>query len=279
VNLVIAEVTVSPALAYYPPGASYGPRTLTDFELVWLQTGSARWDGGSECGRLRLRPGDLLLIPPGTRDEFRWDGEVPTRHGYVHFRAEPGPASVPLLRAGQAHGPVGGLLEFLLWLGEARRPGWRERAGELVSVIAQVLTAGPLPEPARPEPAALATALDYVRRQWTAAMRPLTLRELAAAACVSPSYLSRVFRKQYGCAPGAALELVRLERARTMLGRSNLTIGQVADACGFTDPLYFSRRFRAAHGVAPSAFREGRATAASPDLPGLRSLARRLAPE
>lgn len=28
--------------------------------------------------------------------------------------------------------------------------------------------------------------------------------------------------------PGAALELVRLERARTMLARSNLTIGQVA---------------------------------------------------
>lgn len=197
----------------------------------------------------------------------------------MHFRADPGAASVPLLRAGQSHGPVGGLLEFLLWLGEARQPGWRERAAELVTVIARVLTAGPLPEPARPEPAALATALDYVRRQWSAAMRPLTLGELATAACVSPSYLSRVFRKQYGCAPGAALELVRLERARTMLARSNLTIGQVAGACGFADPLYFSRRFRAAHGIAPSAYREDSAAAVTPDLPGLRSLARRLVPK
>jgi AraC family transcriptional regulator len=278
VNLV-AKVTVSPAVAYYPPGASYGPRTLTDFELVWLQTGSARWQADGDAGQLRLRPGDLLLIPPGTRDEFRWDVQAPTRHGYVHFRADPGPASVPLLRRGQAHGPVGGLLEFLLWLGEARRHGWRERAGELVTLIADVLTAGPLPEPARPEPAALATALDYVRRQWAGAMRPLTLRELAAAACVSPSYLSRVFRSQYGCAPGAALELVRLERARTMLARSNLTIGQVADACGFADPLYFSRRFRAAHGIAPSAYREDSAAAMPPELPGLRRLARRLAPD
>ncbi len=279
VNLVIAEVTVSPALAYYPPGASYGPRTLTDFELVWLRTGGARWRGGGEGAHLRLRPGDLLVIPPGTRNEFRWDSEVPTRHGYVHFRADPGPASVPLLRRGQTQGPVGGLLEFLLWLGETRLPGWRERAGELVTVIAQVLTAGPLPEPARPEPAALAAALDHVRREWTAAMRPLALRELAAAACVSPSYLSRVFRKQYGCAPGAALELVRLERARTMLARSNLTVGQVASACGFADPLYFSRRFRAAHGIAPSAYREDAAAAVSPELPGLHSLARRLARE
>ena len=186
---------------------------------------------------------------------------------------------MPVLHRGQAHGPVGGLLEFLLWLGEAQRPGWRERAGELLAVITQALTAGPLPEPATPEPAALAAALDYVRGQWTAAMRPLTLRELAAAACVSPSYLSRVFRKQYGCGPGAALELVRLERARTMLARSNLTVSQVASACGFADPLYFSRRFRAAHGVAPSAFRDNGAAVATPDLPGLPGLARRLAPQ
>jgi hypothetical protein len=96
VNLLSAEVTISPALAYYPPGASYGPRTLSDFELVWLTTGSAQWRGG-ERAHLRLAPGDLLLIPPGTRDEFRWDREVPTRHGYVHFRSGSGPGSVPVL--------------------------------------------------------------------------------------------------------------------------------------------------------------------------------------
>jgi AraC family transcriptional regulator len=279
VNLPSVEVTISPALAYYPPDASYGPRTLSDFELVWLRTGSAQWHGGGEYAPLRLAPGDLLLIPPGTRDEFRWDREMPTRHGYVHFRSDPGPSIVPVLRRGQAHGPVGGLLEFLLWLGEAQQPGWRERAGELLTVIIQALTVGPLPEPAKPEPAALVAALDYIRQQWTTAMRPLTLRELAEAASVSPSYLSRVFRRQYGCGPSAAIELVRLERARTMLARSNLTVSQVATACGFADPLYFSRRFRAAHGIAPSVYRDDQAAGVPIDLPGLPSLARRLAPE
>ncbi len=278
-NLLSAEVTISPALAYYPPGASYGPRTLTDFELVWLRTGSAQWHGGGEGAQLQLAPGDVLLIPPGTRDEFRWDREVPTRHGYVHFLSDSGTASAPLLHRGQAHGPVGGLLDFLLWLGEEQRPGWRERAGELLAVITQVLTAGPLPEPALPEPAVLTATLDYVRRQWAAAMCPLTLHELAAAACVSPSYLSRVFRKQYGCGLSTALELIRLERARTMLARSNLTISQVASACGFADPLYFSRRFRATHGIAPRAYRDNGAAADPPALPGLLSLSRRLAPK
>jgi AraC family transcriptional regulator len=281
------EVTVSPALAGYPPGACYGPRTLTDFELVWLVAGSARWRsvggdrrwlGPAPGDVFDLGPGDMLLIPPGTRDEFRWDREVPTQHGYVHFGADPGPASEPLLQRGQLQGPVAGLLEFLLWLGEVRGPGWRERAGELVALIARVLTVGPLPEPARPEPAALAAALDYVCRQWTSAVRPLPLHELAAAARVSPSYLSRVFRERYGCRPGAALELVRLSRARTMLARSNLTVAEVARVCGFADPLYFSRRFRAAHGIAPTAYRNNPAAAAPRDPPGLRALTRRLPP-
>ena len=67
-----------------------------------------------------------------------------------------------------------------------------------------------------------------------------------------------------------------------MLARSNLTIGQVAAACGFADPLYFSRRFRAAHGIAPRAYRDNGAVSVPSDpssLPGLPGLARRLAPE
>ena len=133
-NLLSAEVTISPALAYYPPGASYGPRTLTDFELVWLRGGERAVARRRRMRTpLRLAPGDLLLIPPGTRDEFRWDREVPTRHGYVHFRLRPrsGQRAGAAPRPGCTARPAGA--EFLLWLGEAQGPGWRERAGELLA--------------------------------------------------------------------------------------------------------------------------------------------------
>jgi hypothetical protein len=50
VNLLSAEVTISPALAYYPPGASYGPRTLSDFELVWLSGWPRNFVGGQSSG-------------------------------------------------------------------------------------------------------------------------------------------------------------------------------------------------------------------------------------
>jgi AraC family transcriptional regulator len=286
-NIKTTAITVGPALAEYPPGTSFGPRTLTDFELVWLRRGRARWQatrpgpgqqGGENTLAFPLAPGDLLLIPPGTTDEFRWDRDTPTSHGYVHFEADGPLPAVPSFHRGRPHGPAEGLLEFLLWLGEARLPGWRDRAAELVTVLVRLLVAGPLPGPERPEPTPLAAALDHVRSQWAVTMRPLPLAELAAAAHVSPSYLTRLFRDRFGRAPGAGLELVRLERARTLLGRSTMNVTEVAAACGYTDPLHFSRRFRAVYGVAPSTCRANPATAVPPDMPSLPALRRRLTP-
>ncbi len=50
------------------------------------------------------------------------------------------------------------------------------------------------------------------------------------------------------------LDRVMLEAAR-LLRFTDLSVGQVADAVGFTDPLYFSRAFKRHHGVAPQGFR------------------------
>ena len=40
-----SQVTLhhGPAVADYPPGASFGPIRLPDFELVWLLSGTASW--------------------------------------------------------------------------------------------------------------------------------------------------------------------------------------------------------------------------------------------
>jgi AraC family transcriptional regulator len=247
---------------------------------VWLTSGSARWrwiDGRRE---LMLRPGALLLVRPGMRDEIEWDGAVPTRHGYVHFTLDRprDSGSWPLVRPALAPGPVAGLLDYLLWLGEERVDGWRTHAAHTVSTLLELFIAAPLPD-GRPtaEPSPLATALDHVRDAWRRDIRPFDLDELAAAAHVSKEHLGRLFRRRYGAGIVGALELIRLSRAAALLERSNLTVTEVAGSVGFPDPLHFSKRFRAAYGVSPRAYRAGDRTADPLDAPGLRALSRRLA--
>lgn len=246
-----------PASAYYPPASTFGPRRLDSFELVWLLSGTASWiwhDTGTTIG---LPPGTLLLARPGMRDEFHW--HTPCRHGFVHFELLPSPETTgwPITRAIAKPSPLGGMLDYLLWLGTGPTPDWAQRVEDIIGILVRTFVAGPLPDRGdNMEPPVLATALDYVRREWSRGMRPVSLSELAASANVSKEYLSRLFQRHFGVGPVAGLELVRLARADTLLSRSNLTITQIARDCGFTDPLHFSRRFKHVYGVSPRAYRQ-----------------------
>jgi AraC-like DNA-binding protein len=82
----------------------------------------------------------------------------------------------------------------------------------------------------------------------------LSPSQIAAHACVSEKYLSRLFTAQ-GMSVMRYAQSVRLERAARLLAatpwRRNL-VAQVAFECGFTSASHFSRAFKERFGVAPS---------------------------
>lgn len=83
----------------------------------------------------------------------------------------------------------------------------------------------------------------------------LTLKDAAAAAFLSPNYLTHLLRKETGNTFSDVVLERRMRLARTYLINSVKPVGQVAQLCGFTDEAYFSRRFRKSHGLPPGQFR------------------------
>src|SRR4026207_2196111 len=71
------------AIAVYPPGATFGPRTTEDFEFVWILEGEAVWT--CDGARHAAPPGTLILTRPGMREQCRWDPHRQTRHAFAHF--------------------------------------------------------------------------------------------------------------------------------------------------------------------------------------------------
>ncbi|MFK7697700.1 helix-turn-helix transcriptional regulator [Paenibacillus sp. HJGM_3] len=97
-------------------------------------------------------------------------------------------------------------------------------------------------------------AHEYVR---TCYKEPLTLGDIARAACLSPNHLLRSYKRVYGTSPSShAAELRLLEAERLLLaGRS------VTDACllvGFSSVGSFSTLFKRRFGRSPSAFSQKR---------------------
>ena len=85
--------------------------------------------------------------------------------------------------------------------------------------------------------------------------RDLTLDELAREACLSPFHFARAFKAATGESPHRYLLQRRLDRAKALLGAGNLTMTEVALACGFASAAHFATSFKRANGVTPSVFR------------------------
>jgi len=90
---------------------------------------------------------------------------------------------------------------------------------------------------------------------------------LARAAFMSPSHFSRRFRAIYGETPYGYLMTRRIERAKALLRRGDLSVTEVCVAVGCTSLGSFSTRFTQLVGASPSAYR-GQDHAAAAYVPG-----------
>ena len=87
---------------------------------------------------------------------------------------------------------------------------------------------------------------------------PVTLREMAGAACMSPNHLLRTFRQAFGETPHQFLTTRRLEEARRLLADRELPVTEICLAVGFESLGSFSTLFRKRFGVSPSEYRRAK---------------------
>jgi AraC family transcriptional regulator len=87
---------------------------------------------------------------------------------------------------------------------------------------------------------------------------PLHLPELAGLAGASVRQFARAFKESTSLTPHQFVLLRRIERAKTLLTESSLTVGEIAAACGFASQSRFTAAFRRVTRATPSAWRNDR---------------------
>ncbi len=78
---------------------------------------------------------------------------------------------------------------------------------------------------------------------------------LAEIGGMSVNAYARIFKEQTGTSPRKYLMRMRVEKACNMLHHSDLSIDQIASACGFSDRYYFTRIFTRTMNVSPGVYR------------------------
>ena len=81
-----------------------------------------------------------------------------------------------------------------------------------------------------------------------------TIGELAEKLHFTPTYLSKLFRKEMGTTPQLYLLNVRLEYAADLLLGNDLSIAEVAADSGFNSTAYFIKQFKNKYGTTPKKY-------------------------
>lgn len=254
-------------------------RIIFDHEFVLVLSGEGELVFGRQ--RRAFAPHDLLFIPPFVRHQFISGGPENGAHIAVHFDFAPDIPARPnaadpqepyQVRLTQAlHLPlhltlppghrIGG--EFTALLREWTLPdplAGTAASAHLLTIIIAALRAGraagklshAAPWAAQNQ-AKVALATAYVQAHFGMELRA---SDLAAAAGLSVSRLSALFRQMTGCSPMEYVQRTRVEEARRLLADVHLSIKEIAARTGFDDAYHFSKVFRRIDGLSPLHYRQ-----------------------
>lgn len=213
-----------------------------------------------------IRPGALWVMPQGCRHEVRFEGAVegvalafePVRFDNL-LESAGGKFSTQIVQSLAASPPK---IEHLMRAldQESKLPSTHDHFGleciatAIALALSQHARAIATPPKAGPRlaPKQIRAVQSYVEEHLD---QSITLAELASAAGLSSFHFLRAFRQSLGVTPGQYVLDRRMERARSLLKSSDLSIAEVGIRVGFDYSSHFTRAFRRAVGIAPSMFR------------------------
>ena len=220
-------------------------------ELILLRKGTC----SIEVSSLQLHgtPGTLFILPGNVIHNQINVGEVHTIFATFHH---------PYFNSSPRTLQVGVNSQIDTWLQQIddlnRQPG-KDNAevlsGLVYAVVSLIDVMEAIDKKRKRYPASLCAALEAMEKHPDTSF---SLRELAARAKVSSSYLIALFQRYLGTSPIAYATGIRMKTAATQLRNPYLSIKQIALQCGFRDTNYFCRLFRKHFGCSAGEYRKHR---------------------
>ncbi len=242
-------------------------------EVVIVSNGSARHLTGSSS--THLKTGDVVVIHPGTvhaydqTDDFELvnilydhtklpmpmlDGNaLPLFKAFFPERVTPGLAEVVInLKPDDLEEIVARVFKLEDEL-KSMRPGNLFAGMALfMEIMVRLTRLGSYEIPEQRKRFLIGDAVSYLNKYYA---RKISVDELAKVANMSRRNFFRSFRLMTGSGPVEYLMKIRIQHASNMLINTDLSIGEIAENCGFYDSNFFCRKFREHVGCSPRSFR------------------------
>jgi transcriptional regulator GlxA family with amidase domain len=99
----------------------------------------------------------------------------------------------------------------------------------------------------------MAKAREYLENNWR---EEFDTDKLAKLVSLSPSHLSRLFKKHTGMTPYSYYQDIKINQLKASLRNQNLSVAEAFISCGFEYPGNSTRFFKKKTGMTPSQYRK-----------------------
>lgn len=241
------------------------------YEIFYLKTGSCIYSVNNN--HYHLTAGDVFIVAPGDSHSTSYEGLVPCERTVIYCMPEVLPdiyweshtdihdklsrsGKVVLVKKGQLN--IESLLDTMLE--ENNIPDEYSYEFLQLQMMTLLLTLQRngifIYEQLKKDNSIsydIEEALRYIAQNFA---MPITLEEIAERINLTPTYLSRKFKKETGTTFKEYVNYIRIRQACQMLLTTDDSVTKIALNCGFNSSNYFKDCFRRINGVSPRAFRK-----------------------
>jgi AraC-like DNA-binding protein len=241
-----------------PPGWIMERHRHRFFQFLLVLSGGLLLTAGEDEAPAVLTRGMASLIPPGTSHVLR------TETGYSQFGINTVPEGKDegLIRILSAHitGPVilamPMLLDLIPEIEDCARLqtmiSIQKIRNRLEYMILSCVDALKKQDGAQ---AFREKTMHYFREKIS---EPLSLGDVSKTLVLSPTHVERLCYQEFGCGAIHLFHRLKIDRARTLLHTTDLSIYEISKHLGYDDQSYFSRLFKKHTGVSPRAYKKAR---------------------
>lgn len=249
---------------YCEPGHRYGPNERFCYLIHFVREGKGTLEMDGSI--YHLEKGDAFMIMPHKTAWYEADMEEPWSYMWIGFTGLKAhecvhnagfSEKVPVRRVqciGRLNQFIDEMLEShqLTFEDELRRNGYLMLFfSELIKDYKDSSVTGAAHT--YPGSVYVKHAVEYIACNYN---KKIKINELADYIGVNRSYLTGSFKKTMGCSPQEYLVNLRMEKARSLLTKTEMQINMIANAVGYPDQLAFSKIFKQHFGMSPKAYRE-----------------------
>lgn len=239
-------------------------RTLPWYVMSYLKTGGAKLRIKDDV--MSLGPGSVTFIPPYVTHDHYKDSSEETEFLWWHFTFEIAGVmdamkmfQIPYAFQLENRDYFEKVFMEFMQATASRSPSLplsilkQAKSLELLYIILESAVGQ---SGSHAEVSKSASFMDLLSRIVQSPEDPLTLQMMAGELHLHPTYISNRFKELFGKSPMQVQREMRIQRAKTLLESTELSVTEISQRLGYSEIQNFTRLFKSYVGISPTQFRD-----------------------